>query len=149
MSCFAFPQDISPYLHLPSASYPPPSVARRSIHGYMSDLDQINIKVQLRNRLHSRRLPNMPGGFPFHHVFDGHGLAYLSSDSYEFCEEFRTSSFDQPPRYQSATISFTSPNSTKNKRKFLSWCVFLPTMDPSYCRGSRGAFRVFLSCSIS
>ena len=142
----SFPQDISPYsVHLPSASYPLPTIAGRSIHGYMSDLDQINIKVQLRNRLHSRRLSNMPGGFPFHHVFDGHGLAYLSSDSYEFCEEFRTSSFDQPPRYQSATISFTSPNSTKNKRKFLSWRVFLPTMDLSYCHGPCGAF--FL-CSI-
>ena len=56
MSCFAFPQNISPYLHLPSASYPLPTIARRSIHGHMSDLDQIDIKVQLRNRLHARRL---------------------------------------------------------------------------------------------
>jgi hypothetical protein len=140
MPGFAFPQDIIPYLHLPTPSYPLPTVTRRPIHSHMSDFDQINMKVQLRTRLHSRRLSNMPGGFPFHHVFDGHGSAYLSSDSYEFCEEFRTSAFDQLPRYQNATISFTSPNSTRGKRNYLSWRIFLPTMDPLYCRGACGEF---------
>ncbi|KAF8220201.1 hypothetical protein L208DRAFT_1417042 [Tricholoma matsutake] len=133
--CSVFPQDAFPLSHLPSA-LSPHTVAQRFIQGHMLDSDVMNLKVQLRNRLNSCRLSNMPGGFPFHHVFDGHGSAHLSSDSYEFREEFRTSTFDQLPRYQKATISFTSPNSTRNKRNYLSWRAFLPTLDPSYCRGA-------------
>lgn len=136
--CSVFPQDAFPLSHLPSA-LSPHTVAQRFIQGHMLDSDVMNLKVQLRNRLNSCRLSNMPGGFPFHHVFDGHGSAHLSSDSYEFREEFRTSTFDQLPRYQKATISFTSPNSTRNKRNYLSWRAFLPTLDPSYCRGACGA----------
>ena len=138
MSCYLFPQDAFPHLHLPSASYPENSAARRPVHGPMSDLDQIHLKVQLRNCLNSCRLSNMPGGFPFRHVFDGHGSAYLSFDSYEFSEEFRISTFDQLPRHQKATICFTSPNSTRNRRNYFSWRAFLPTLDYPYCRGASG-----------
>jgi hypothetical protein len=137
MACYLFPQDPS-LLHsnLPPATYPENSLARKPTPGPMSDFDQIHLKVQLRNRLNSCHLSNMPGGFPFRHVFDGHGSAYLSFDSYEFSEEFRGTTFDQLPRSQNATISFTSPNSTRNRSNYLSWRVFLPALDFSYCRGA-------------
>jgi hypothetical protein len=136
MSCFSFPQDL---LHMPSA-------LRTPNHGHTADFDEIHLKVQLRNRLNFNQLSNMPGGFPFHHVFDGHGSAYLSSDSYEFREQFRTSCSDERPRYQCATISFTSPN-PRSKCNNLSWRAFLPPRHPPYCRdsvASAGQWSVFL-----
>ncbi|RDB30809.1 hypothetical protein Hypma_005775 [Hypsizygus marmoreus] len=133
MSSFYFTKESSPYL--PTPSYYPPT-AGKSIFGDMSNTDQISIKAQLRNRLNSCRLANMPAGFPFRHVHDGHGSYRLSYDSYEFREDFLTSSHDQRPRYESATISFSQPSS-RSKTKYLTWRAYIPITD-TYSRGSYG-----------
>jgi hypothetical protein len=94
--------------------------------------DQLNLKVQLRTRLNNARLLNMPGGFPFHHTY-GHGSVKTSYDSYEFNEEFRTSRHNESLRTHCATISFTSPNtskiSTRRKGRYLTWCAYIPALD--------------------
>lgn len=132
MSRFAYTQDSSPYS--PTQFHLPSNVPLK-IFGDMSDTDQMNLKVQLRNRLNSGQLSNMPAGFPLHYVFDGHGAAYMSPDSFEFREEFLVSSRDQRPRYQTATISYTN---AARKSNYHTWRAFLPSRDPSYCRGSNG-----------
>ncbi|KAF9455799.1 hypothetical protein BDZ94DRAFT_1276611 [Collybia nuda] len=116
-----------------------PNVPLR-IFGDMSDSDHINLKVQLRNRLNSGQLLKMPAGFPFRYVFDGHGDSYITSgSSFEFQEDFLVSSPNERPRYQNATISYTS---AERKGRDCSWQVFFSSRDPSYCRGSTGKYAV-------
>lgn len=91
--------------------------------------DQLNAKIQLRNRLNTGKLSGMPGGFPFRYVFDGHGAALLCLESFEFREELSVSRH----RSQIATISFTQL-STSRKNKYLTWRAYLPALDAAHSR---------------
>ena len=96
--------------------------------------DLASIKVQLMNMLNMDRLPNMPMGFPFRVVYDGHGGSYISRESYEFREHFCLS--DHRARTQSVTFSYTAPS---NEQKELSWRIAVPS------RGS--SFRENITCT--
>lgn len=94
-------------------------------------------KSQLRNRFNSCRLSNMPMGFPFRHVHDGHGYSRLSYDSYEFREDLMShghlcssSSRHHAPH---AIIAFKNCSS-RDKIPYLTWQAYLPSPDAMYLR---------------
>jgi len=111
-------------------SYSPPlSPLGTSLDDPIPIDDQLNLKVQLRNRLNTGRLSNMPAGFPFHHTFDSRGSAKLSYDSYEFHEEFRSCRRDERVRSHSVSVSFTGPSSSSHKTQYFSWRAYLPILN--------------------
>jgi hypothetical protein len=121
---------VSPYSSSPCSHFEPPKYSQIPVD------DQLNVKVQLRSRLNNATLLNMPGGFPFHHTYTGHGSVRTSYDSYEFKEEFRTSISNESLRSLCVTISFTSPSPTASKPgtrykegKYLTWRAYIPALD--------------------
>ncbi|KAF8068682.1 hypothetical protein FPV67DRAFT_1668757 [Lyophyllum atratum] len=102
-------------------------------------LDQVGSpdysKAQLRNRLNSCRLSNMPAGFPFSYTHDGHGYSRLSYDSYEFREELTPSHRSHSRHNPHAVIAFKSP-SPRDKNQYLTWQAYLPSPDAAYLRNS-------------
>lgn len=132
--------------HLPAPSFITPPVLGRSVFGDMSDAEHVSMKVQLLNRLNAGRLANMPSGFPFHHIYDGHGSYHVSYDSFEFCEELLISAFNERPRCHSATIAFTQPT-PHGRTDHLIWRILFPTLGP-YARDPRGNY-IFLISSTS
>lgn len=132
MPRYAFTQSVS--ARVPSIPYGYSASQGKSTCGSMSASDQLSIKAQLAIRLNTCRLSNMPGGFPFHHIHDGHGSYQISYNPFEFREDFLTSSHPgRWPHCRSAVISF-SPPSPRSKINTLTWCAYLPTSDNVYTR---------------
>ncbi|KAJ6557888.1 hypothetical protein B0H19DRAFT_1070490 [Mycena capillaripes] len=119
-------------------SSPSSSPLESPVYGIVAPDEQLDTKVQLRNRLNSGHLSNMPAGFPFRHVMDPSGTPRISYDSYEFREELRSD-----PRcsgHLAAHVSFMTENadtrSYRSKKDYLSWCAHLPKLDSRpYTRG--------------
>ncbi|TFK37989.1 hypothetical protein BDQ12DRAFT_735910 [Crucibulum laeve] len=115
----------------PSSSYSTPSgsyAAGTPLPDCLNTEEQLNARVQLRNKLNSGRLYNMPGAFPFNYVYDGHGSAHMSYYSYEFKEELRSPTTRDRARRQNATFSFSNPSHHPLGRKAepLTWRIYLP-----------------------
>ena len=113
------------HLSVPYASLPNPPVGTVLYDRLYND-DLASIKVQLMNMLNMNRLPNMPMGFPFRVVYDGHGGSYISRESYEFQEHFCLS--DHRARTQSVTFSYTAPSEEQQE---LSWRITVPSRGSS------------------
>jgi hypothetical protein len=112
---------------VPYASLPNPPVGTELYDRLYND-DLASIKVQLMNMLNMNRLPNMPMGFPFRVVSDGHaGGLYISRESYEFQEHFCPS--DHRARTQSVTFAYTAPS---NDQEELSWRITVPSRGSSF-----------------
>ncbi|GLB45215.1 hypothetical protein LshimejAT787_2001200 [Lyophyllum shimeji] len=108
------------------------SLATKSRHSELGNTDYF--KAQLRNRLNSCKLPNMPVGFPFSHVHDGYGFSRLSYDSYEFHEDLTSHSHRSQSRHHpQATIAFKN-TSSRDKVSYLTWQIYLPSPDAAYLR---------------
>ncbi|KAF8813124.1 hypothetical protein BYT27DRAFT_7085176 [Phlegmacium glaucopus] len=121
----------TPFTYNPQYSGSPyASVSRPPVGTVLYDKvyneDLLAIKVQLRSMLRDNRLSNMPMGFPFRSVFDGHGRYRISRESYEFQERFCFS--DQRSRTHTATISYTAPSSNA---QHLSWRISVPSRESS------------------
>jgi hypothetical protein len=114
-----------PY-HTSAYSSPP------SAHHDHHHVDLLNLRVQLRNKLNTGELRNMPVGFPFHYVFDGHS-GRISHESFDFREDFWLSTFEEQTHPQSVIFSYSSP--TVSSRSFgkmsgssyHTWRISLPT----------------------
>ena len=112
----------------PTSAYSPPS----SVHHDHQHVDYLNLRVQLRNKLNAGELRNMPVGFPFHYVFDGHS-GRISHESFDFREDFWLSTFEEQTHPQSVIFSYSSP--TVSSRSFgkmsgssyHTWRISLPT----------------------
>ncbi|KAG5641169.1 hypothetical protein DXG03_005866 [Asterophora parasitica] len=85
-------------------------------------------KAQLRLRLNSGKLSNMPSGFPFS---ARHGYSGVTYDSYEFREELTGAAHRANSRHQFANITFE--NATSSRDGFI-WQAHLPGAE-SYLRG--------------
>ncbi|KAJ7449085.1 hypothetical protein B0H11DRAFT_2247387 [Mycena galericulata] len=107
------------------------------VYGVVSPDEQLDTKVQLRNRLNSGHLSNMPVGFPFQHIMDHRrGTPQISYDPYEFREELRSQ--HRCSGNLAAYVSFTpaSADSRHSKKEYLSWSATLPKVDlRPYSRG--------------
>ncbi|KAJ7185859.1 hypothetical protein C8R46DRAFT_1061921, partial [Mycena filopes] len=117
-------------------SSPSSSPLESPVYGIVTPDEQLDTKVQLRNRLNSGRLSNMPVGFPFRHVMDHRGTTCISYDAYEFREELRADS--RCSGHFAAHVSFTTSttDSTRSKRDWLSWTAHVPKLDlRPYSRG--------------
>ncbi|KAJ6582979.1 hypothetical protein DFH09DRAFT_1275376 [Mycena vulgaris] len=117
-------------------SSPSSSPLESPVYGVVSPDEQLDTKVQLRNRLNSGRLSNMPVGFPFRHVMDSRGTPHITYDPYEFREELRSDS--RCTGHLSAHVSFTTTNADmiRTKKDYLSWSAYLPKLDfTPYTRG--------------
>ncbi|KAJ7032054.1 hypothetical protein C8F04DRAFT_1396951 [Mycena alexandri] len=119
-------------------SSPSSSPLESPVYGIVTPDEQLDTKVQLRNRLNSGRLSNMPSGFPFRHVMDSRGTTHISYDPYEFREELRADS--RCNGHFAAYISFTTAAAesrpTRSKKDWLSWTAHLPKLDlRPYSRG--------------
>ncbi|KAJ7697591.1 hypothetical protein B0H17DRAFT_1130204 [Mycena rosella] len=109
-------------------SSPSSSPLESPVYGVVSPGEQLDTKVQLRNRLNSGRLSNMPVGFPFRHIMDGRGTPHIAYDSYEFREELNSSS--RCTGTLSAHVSFTTESAdVRSKKEYLSWTAHLPKLD--------------------
>jgi hypothetical protein len=127
-------------------SSPSSSPLESPVYGVVSPDEQLEMKVQLRNRLNSGHLSNMPTGFPFRHVMDGRGVPHTSYDSYEFREELNSES--RCSGHLAAHVSFmtTSVDArySHSKKDYLSWSAYLPKLDlRPYSRGPPGEFAVW------
>ncbi|KAJ7443807.1 hypothetical protein FB451DRAFT_77890 [Mycena latifolia] len=117
-------------------SSPSSSPLESPVYGVVSPDEQLDTKVQLRNRLNSGRLSNMPVGFPFRHVMDARGKPHIAYDSYEFREELLFPS--RCTGNLSAYVSFTPETAdvSRSKKEYLSWNAYLPKLDlRPHCRG--------------
>jgi hypothetical protein len=119
-------------------SSPSSSPLESPIYGVVAPDEQLDTKVQLRNRLNSGRLSNMPAGFPFRHVMDPRGTSHISYDPYEFREELRSES--RCGGNLAAHVSFMPENADtrpyRSKKDYLSWCAHVPKLDlRPYTRG--------------
>lgn len=103
-----------------------------SVHHDHHQVDYLDLRVQLRNKLNTGELRNMPVGFPFHYVFDGHS-GRISHESFEFREDFWLSSFEEQTHPQSVIFSYSSPTvSSRSYGKmsgssYHTWRISLPT----------------------
>ncbi|KAJ7612888.1 hypothetical protein DFH06DRAFT_1344803 [Mycena polygramma] len=88
---------------------------RNAVRGSRPAFTEQDMKVLLRNRLNDGQLPNMPPGFPFHHVLDPRGAAHISYDPFEFQADF-----DVPGGQRRARISLQNTNNRH------CWLVYLP-----------------------
>lgn len=117
-------------------SSPSSSPLESPVYGTVAPDEQLDTKVQLRNRLNNGRLSNMPVGFPFRHVVDGRGVPRISYEPYEFREELRSES--RRSGHLAAYVSFTpaTADSRHSKKEYLSWSATLPKADlRPYSRG--------------
>ncbi|KAJ7108762.1 hypothetical protein C8R44DRAFT_803528 [Mycena epipterygia] len=120
-------------------SSPASSPLESPVYGVVTPDVQLDSKVQLRNRLTSGHLSNMPVGFPFRHVMDGRGTPRISYDAYEFREELRSES--RCSGNFAAYVSFTTASAdvrhSRSKKEYMSWCAHLSKLDlRPYTRGS-------------
>ncbi|KAF7360144.1 hypothetical protein MVEN_00742900 [Mycena venus] len=124
-------------LQFSSSNSPSSSPLESPMHGVVAPEEQLETKVQLRNRLNSGHLSNMPAGFPFRHVADPRGTLRICYDPYEFREDL---SSDSRRRSLAAYVSFINENADsrpyRSKNDYLSWCAYLPKLDlRPYTRG--------------
>ncbi|KAF9500632.1 hypothetical protein BDN71DRAFT_1031747 [Pleurotus eryngii] len=113
-----------PVLHLQSSSHHFGTSLSHCRYGHGPQLDPIEAKVQLRNRLANGALENMPAGFPFHYSMSGCGTPLLSYESYEF-REFLSPAGRRPSTRTHVTISFHNPGSQHHNGspRYLTWSV--------------------------
>ncbi|KAJ7634472.1 hypothetical protein FB45DRAFT_1002099 [Roridomyces roridus] len=114
---------------IPSFYSPASSPLESPLHGVVPSLQLLENKKQLCHRLIDGQLPNMPVGFPFHHVMDAYGNPRLSHDPFEFWERLDFNS--RCSGHLSACISFTpaARDSDYSKREYFSWCVTMAKLD--------------------
>ncbi|KAJ7099963.1 hypothetical protein B0H15DRAFT_998639 [Mycena belliarum] len=122
--------------NLDFSSSPSSSPLESLIYGVVSPDEQLDTKVQLRNRLNSGRLSNMPAGFPFRHVLDSRGSPHVVYDSYEFREELPFDSRCTGKLPAHVTFTTESADTSSSKRDYLTWNAYLPKLD--YLPYSRG-----------
>ncbi|KAJ6487697.1 hypothetical protein C8R45DRAFT_254430 [Mycena sanguinolenta] len=122
----------------PSLDYSSPATSplESPIYGVVSPDEQLDMKMQLHDRLSGGRLSNMPAGFPFRHVMDPRGTPRICYDPYEFREELRSPR--RNGRNLSAHVSFFHENAVPyvSKNSYLSWCAHASKLDLlPYTRG--------------
>ncbi|KAJ7665921.1 hypothetical protein DFH06DRAFT_1086297 [Mycena polygramma] len=112
-------------------SSPSSSPLESPVYGVVAQDEQLDTKVQLRNRLNSGHLSNMPAGFPFRHVVDSRGGLRTSYDPYDFREELRFNS--RCSGQLAAHVSFMTEDADarpcRSKKDYFSWCAHLPKLD--------------------
>ncbi|KAJ6609069.1 hypothetical protein B0H10DRAFT_2065799 [Mycena sp. CBHHK59/15] len=106
---------------------PTSSPLESPVYGIVAPAEQVDMKVQLRNRLNSGRLSNMPAGFPFRHTVDGRGTPGISYDAYEFREELQSAA--RCTGHLAANVSFSKGGAARCKKTYLSWTAHLPQLD--------------------